>query len=83
MKSIKIKSTISALIVCLLFLACGPKPWPEDALRQLQQSGVLSVESRMVSLLAGSNENQYLEYVLATYKQNFPNYADFEKKNKR
>lgn len=79
MKSLKIKSAISALFVCLLFSACGPKPWPDDALGQLKQSGVLSDESRMVFLLSNTNENKYLENVLETYKQSFPNYADFEK----
>jgi uncharacterized membrane protein len=79
MYPIKMKLAILAILVSLIFSACGPKPWPEDALRQLQQSGALSEESRMVSLLANSNENQYLESVLTTYKQNFPNYADFER----
>lgn len=79
MYPLKMKLAILAILVSLIFSACGPKPWPENALSQLQQSGALSEESRMVSLLGNSNENQYLESVLTTYKQNFPNYADFEK----
>lgn len=67
-----------AVLMTIIVSSCAPKPWPDDALVQLQQSGVLSEECKMVYLLTNTNENQYLACVLETYKQNFPNYADFE-----
>ena len=79
MKALKIRTANLVIFTCLLFSACGPKPWPEDSLSQLKQSGVLSDESKMVSLLSNTNENTYLECVIVTYKQSFPDYADFEK----
>lgn len=64
--------------MCLFMLSCGSKPWPEDAISQLKQTGALSAETKMVSLLTNTPEDLYLESVLETYKQNYPNYADFE-----
>lgn len=79
MKTIKNKPAYLAIFICLFFSACGPKPWPQDALIQLKQSGVLSEESNLVFLLSQSNEDQYLGCVIEQYKNKFPNYADFEK----
>lgn len=74
----RINLLISAF--CLIILtSCGPKPWPEDSFNQLKQSGVLSIECQMVYLLTNTQEDVYLNCVLDVYKQNFPNYADFEK----
>lgn len=78
MSSMKFINGLLFFLMISLVTACGPKPWPEDALGQLIQSGALSDESKMVFLLTNTSENQYLTCVLETYKQSFPDYADFE-----
>ncbi len=75
----KIMKLITTTIMCLLMISCGSKSWPEDAITQIKQTGALSAETKMVSLLTNTTENQYLESVLETYKLAYPNYADFEK----
>lgn len=67
------------LSIFTLFFSCGPKSWPDDALNQLKQSGVLSEEIKLITSLSNISTDQYLESVLEVYKQNYPDYADFEK----
>ncbi|MFT3739190.1 MAG: hypothetical protein QM786_10570 [Breznakibacter sp.] len=75
----RLNLAISIIFTILLFSSCIPKSWPENALTELQNSGVLSEETRMMYMLSKTSEKKYLECVLATYKQQFPDYSDFEK----
>lgn len=78
----KIANGLFAFLMISLVTAYDPKPWPEEALGQLIQSGALSEESKMLFLLTNTSENQYLTCVLEAYKQSFPDYADFEETDK-
>lgn len=79
MSSKKYRLGLCVVLLTMIVYSCGPKPWPDNALGELQQSGVLSEEVKMAALLSNTNENQYLACIIETYKQHFPDYADFEK----
>ena len=60
-------------------LLCMAKPWPSNALSQLQQNPGIQVDCSFLSAMLGRDmSNDYPQRLLQAYKNAYPDYASFE-----
>ena len=72
------KIILYALIAGAFFTNCV-KQWPSDALYQIKQNAGISLDCEFLSAMLGRDmSNEYPQKLLQAYKNEFPNYADFE-----
>ena len=68
---------IASFVGCELFY----KKWPSDAYQQLAHSEGIVMDCRFIDAISNNTQNstQYIYNLLSAYKNEFPNYRDFEK----
>ena len=65
--------------ILLTVQSCGPKPWPNNIIEQMRQTEALGIESKFLKLVSNTEQDTYLNSVLSAYKEEYPDYAAFEK----
>ncbi len=73
------KKLIFYVFVTSIFATGCAKQWPSDALYQMKQNAGIMLDCKFLSAMLDKDmSNEYPQKLLQAYKNEYPNYADFE-----